>query len=260
MTQKIDRVYLIGLGGIGTLLAEQLDKLLTYNINVTSDITLIDGDEFDTHSNIVKAEVSLETSGNTTVKGNITRQLFDPIYSGHNKAEATCLRLSHMPNLKYVPDYINKDSFMALLLQDNGDRYINVVISAVDNEATRKEIILGLEELGPRFNFIYINVGNSLDTAHCSIWAKINGIYKFTNPLSRYANLANPSDTVPGRCSVLEASTPQLISANASAALLVLNTFQNILDNQPIHEEVNTYVRKSLTKPLGLPQRILNNN
>ena len=72
-------------------------------------------------------------------------------------------------------------------------------------------------------------------------------------------NLANPSDTVPGRCSVLEASTPQLISANASAALLVLTTFQNMLDGQPIYEEVNTYVRKMVTKPLGQPQVILTN-
>jgi hypothetical protein len=208
-------------------------------------------------SKVKKADVSLETSGNTTVKGNITRQLFDPIYSGYNKAEATCLRYSHMPNLKYVPEYIDKDSFMALLLQDNGDQYTNVVISAVDNEATRKEVILGLDELPA--NFIYINVGNSLDTAHCSVWARFVGQYKFTNPLLKYLNLANPSDTVPGRCSVLEASTPQLISANASAALLVLTTFQNMLDGQPIYEEVNTYVRKMITKPLGQPQVILTN-
>jgi hypothetical protein len=254
---KIDRVYLIGCGGIGSILIEPLAKLLMYHINGTADITLIDGDAWDESSTIKKADVSLQTSGNATTKGNITRQLFDPIYIGYNKAEATCLRYSHMPNLKYVPEYINKDSFMALLLQDNGDQYTNVVISAVDNEATRKEVILGLDELGT--NFIFINCGNSLDTAHCSVWAKIGGQYKFSNPLSRYANLANPSDNIPGRCSVLEASTPQLISANASAALLVITTFQNILDGEPIHEEVNTYVRKLKTKPLGIPQIILNN-
>jgi hypothetical protein len=257
MTNKIDRVYLIGAGGIGSILIEPLAKLLTYHVNGTSDITLIDGDQFDSESKIKQVDVSLENSGNNIIKGNITRQLFDPKYVGVNKAEATCLRLGHMPSLKYVPDYISKDSFMSLLMEDNGMNFVNVVISAVDNEATRKEVIDGLEELGPNFNFIYINVGNSLDTAHCSVWAKINNQYKFTSPLVRYANLANPSDTVPGRCSVLEASTPQLISANASAALLVLTTIQNILDREPVFEEVNTFVRKLKTKPLGIPQVVL---
>jgi tRNA A37 threonylcarbamoyladenosine dehydratase len=47
MVQKIDRVYLIGCGGIGSILIEPLAKLLTYHVNGTSDITLIDGDNFE---------------------------------------------------------------------------------------------------------------------------------------------------------------------------------------------------------------------
>lgn len=256
MINKIDRVYLLGVGGIGTSLAEPLCKLLTYHKNGTLDITLIDGDAFELNKKVAKDNISLETSGNMTDMGNITRQLFNPEHEGLNKAQATCLRLSYMPHIKYVPEYINKQSFTQLLLEDNGLQYTNLVISAVDNEATRKEVIEALDEL-TNLNFIYINSGNSLDTAHFSIWARLNNVYKFSNPLLRYANLANPSDVVPGRCSVQEASTPQLISANAAAANLVLMSIQNILDGLPVYEEVNTYVRLLKTKPLGTAQTII---
>lgn len=47
MSNKIDRVYLIGTGGIGSILVEPLCKLLTYHKNGTLDITLIDGDNFE---------------------------------------------------------------------------------------------------------------------------------------------------------------------------------------------------------------------
>lgn len=210
-------------------------------------------------SKVSKDNVSLETSGNLTSGGNITRQLFNPEHEGLNKALATSLRLSYMPHIKYIPEYINKESFTHLLLQDNGVNFVNVVISAVDNEATRKEVIEALDETA-NLNFVYINCGNSLDTAHLSVWTRLNNVYTFISPLRRYANLANPSDVVPGRCSTLEASTPQLISANNAAANLVLATMQNILDTQPIYEEVNSYIRSMKTRPLGNPQVILTNN
>lgn len=252
---KIDRVYLIGCGGTGTLVAEPLAKLLTYHKNGTQDITLIDGDRFDTLTRINKNEASLEATGNNIATGNITRQLFDPKYCGFNKAEATKLRLHYMPHIKDVPEYINRDSFSEILLQDSGRDYTNLVISAVDNEATRNEIINTLDEIS--INFIYLNPGNSLDTAHLSVWSKINNVYTFSNPLLRYENLRRPSDTIPGRCSVMEASTPQLISANFAAAQLVLITVQNILDNVPVYEEVNTNIRTLKTRPLGHPKNIL---
>jgi len=114
-------------------------------------------------------------------------------------------------------------------------------------------ILLSLEDCNNKHNlsFIYINCGNSLDTAHVSVWAIIKGTTYFSSPLVRYLDIANPEDLIPGRCSVAEPSTPQLITANNLSAHMVLQTVQNILDEVPVYEEVNGYVRQQIQKPLG---------
>lgn len=44
---SINRVYLVGVGGTGSHLLEPLSKLFVYHPQGCTDITVIDGDEFE---------------------------------------------------------------------------------------------------------------------------------------------------------------------------------------------------------------------
>lgn len=233
-SNKIDRVYLIGAGGIGSVLISPLARALIYHKRGTTDITLVEADKIEAK--------------------NIERQMFNSDHIGLNKAEALLTELhSTMPSLKYINEFVNKDITKDILLDDGGDKKLNVVITAVDNLATRHDVINALRECNENYalDFVFINCGNSYDSAHASIWAKVNNANYFSDPFRRYLEIAQPTDTIPGHCTEEAPSSPQLIAANNLAANFVLTYIQNLLDGEPVYEEVNGWLRRQLTKPLG---------
>lgn len=190
---------------------------------------------------------------------NAERQIFDHKYIGWSKAKAAEDRLSgSLPSIKSINDYIDFDKMNRILLSDNGQKKLNLVVTAVDNLATRKAVIDSLIDCNNKHNlsFIYVNCGNSLDTAHVSVWAMLKKTRYFLSPFDRYLDIANPEDLIPGRCSLAEPSTPQLITANNLSANMVLQTLQNILDGEPVYEEMNGYIRKQMQRPVGRPRII----
>ena len=135
---------------------------------------------------------------------------------------------------------------------DNENRWshnrdeVLLVITAVDNHATRKDIILALDEGGYN-NFVLISPGNTYDSGQVVLYAKWKGERKTVHPFDKYADLAEPEDTIPQQgdgCMDQTPSTPQLITANMGAAWGVLCEVSNLLDDKPWHEEVHYDCRK----------------
>jgi hypothetical protein len=213
---KINKAIVVGVGGTGTHLVEALGRLLSYHPDGCRNLALIDGDSYE--------------------EKNSERQLFDASYIDENKAAATGSRLDFLSPKVYA-EYVNQDRFGAILSEFAPNLEDNVlIIASVDNERTRHEILNALEA---RPNCIYISPGNERTTGHSVLWAKTNGVSRMTHPFERYENIRNPTDQIPGfSCQEEAVSFPQLIIANAYAAVTTLNLVQNILDDKPVSDEI----------------------
>jgi hypothetical protein len=219
---------LVGCGGTGSILAEPLARLLAYHKNGTRQMVLMDGDKFE--------------------KKNLVRQLFSPKLVGKNKAEVIANRLEGISNVKVVPSYINKTSFVAEMMSlPEPSKMVPLVITAVDNHASRKAIIEGLDDM-PLQDFACLIPGNELASGRVSVYLKYKGQVVTGHPLELYPEIKDPTDKIPGGCAKQAPSTPQLISANMGAALTCLEISQALLDGAGFHREIhfNTLTFKQL--------------
>lgn len=228
---KFDHVYLIGLGGTGSHLVGPLVKLLWHHPNGTGSVMLIDGDKYE--------------------RSNRNRQVFEETDLGENKAEASAGRVvGILGAATTVNEFVDKEKFTRILEGEKGSSVekdeVLLVITAVDNHATRKDIILALDEGGYQ-NFVLISPGNTYDSGQVILYVKWNGERKTVHPFDKYSDLADPEDTIPQQgdgCMDQTPSTPQLITANMGAAWSVLCEVSNLLDDKTWHEEVHYNCRK----------------
>jgi len=233
---KFEHVFLIGTGGIGSNLVEPLVRMLVYHKDGTKNITLIDGDKYE--------------------EKNQTRQLFDTRFVGVNKAKATAQRIAEaLIKVQVHEEYINKDKFIDLAHKTlNDTKAPFLVVTAVDNHATRKAIIEALDE-GEFPNFVFLSGGNGYHNGQILVYAKIRGEAGNTHPFDKYDDLKYPVDHIPGDpgCQDDAPAEPQLITANAAAALGLLWTTQAMLDDAEWYEELHFDSVRMKLMPQGDP-------
>jgi len=234
---KFKHVFLIGAGGTGSHLVGPLTQLLRFHPEGTNDVTVIDGDIYE--------------------NSNAIRQVFDEIQTGENKAQATAKRLNN-PNIRTIPQFIDQEIFGRILEKTIAKDDSFLVITAVDNHATRNAVIKALDE-GGYLNFYMISPGNSYDQGQVVLYVKEDGVEKTTHPFKKYNDIAEPADAIPGTtgCTRHIASTPQLITANMAAAWGVLATISNILDEKGWWEELHFNCRKIKLVPQGTVKGVL---
>lgn len=213
----IDRTLVIGAGGTGGQLIPSLARLLTYHPNANSTTFIADGDSFEDH--------------------NQERQICGPAQVGRNKAEvmAEFCRDIGLTSVCSVPRFINHDAIRQVL----GDACFPLVVSTVDNDATRAAIISVLEERTG--DWLHVTTGNADNSdgqfriSTSTHWhGVINGQPVGLNPALLFDNIAHPQDTIPsqGSCALQAPSAPQLISANALSSVMALLVIQNVLDDR----------------------------
>lgn len=213
----ITRTLVIGAGGTGGQLIPSLARLLEYHPNATGVVKIADGDVFE--------------------EKNQTRQLCGPDQLGRNKAEVLAEQCQAMglDTVDAIPEYLDKPALRRLLLKGS----LPMVISTVDNDATRKAVI---DVLGERSeDWIHVTTGNADDSdgqARISSSTHWHGVLDGKpfglNPALLFDNIASPSDAIPvhGTCANHAPSAPQLISANALSAAMALLVIQNLLDGR----------------------------
>lgn len=214
-----DGVIVVGSGGTGGHLIPALARLVSYHSvfdNSPPNVVIIDGDEFE--------------------EKNQTRQIVSSSDLGKNKAEAMAdfCRYQGLKNVESMGEYITQSSFECVLSQYDNP----LVISCVDNDATRKAMIDALNKVFKSSgDFFFISPGNSDGVEEVkgqTIWyGRINDTKYGIDPSLLYENISNPMDVIPrtGTCSANAPSRPQLISANFMAAATTLSVIQNLLDN-----------------------------
>lgn len=233
---KFKHVFLIGVGGTGSHLVGPLVQLLRFHPEGTNDITLIDGDIYE--------------------EKNLNRQQFSEEDLGENKARAHANRLNRK-TVRTISQYVDEEKFTRILEKtiDEDDNFL--VITAVDNHATRNAIISVIDEYD---NFMLISPGNAYDRGQIIVYAKENGEALTCHPFDKYADIADPEDHIPANnagCDQQVAATPQLITANMGAAWGVLVTVSNVLDDKGFYEELHFNCRKAKLVPQGTLKGVL---
>lgn len=211
----IARTLVIGAGGTGGQLIPSLARLLAYHPNADGNVWIADGDVFE--------------------EKNQNRQLCGPEQIGKNKANALSgFCISQGLSTAFLPSFLDKPALRRLLLKESG---CHLVVTTVDNDATRKAVIDVLEER--EGDWLHVTTGNADNSdsrgriSTSTHWhGRIDGQEIGLSPALLFDNIANPSDDIPvaGTCAAQAPSAPQLISANALSAVMALLVIQNLLD------------------------------
>lgn len=230
MTDKLT-VRVIGVGGIGSCLLDNLCRVLNYGCSMYAfeevDIGLVDGDIYE--------------------ENNKPRQRFE---ERGNKSEVTVQRLADsFPNLDFqaFPLYINDQNINTVL--DGAD----VVFLCVDNHKTRRMVCHYCVE---RDNVVLISGGNDSgedgslgQMGDVQVFIRKDGENKTLPPHEYHKEIENPPeddqhpDEVEEREGCLEEqqSAPQLLISNNFAATLMLNAFHGLVSglfDHPLADQV----------------------
>jgi len=193
-------IVLIGLGGIGSHLAEPLCRTLVYTNTPRTPhrVVLIDGDTYEEkNSERQRSQAHLR-------KTNATKESLVSLFPALRIEERTL--------------FINEDNVFVHL--NNND----IILLAVDNHATRKIVSDHVRTLQ---NAILISGGNEEFDGAIQVYERENGI-DLTPPLTKFhPEIEHPKNNhpeTPGCMALIETgSSPQLLTVNFMMAALMLN-------------------------------------
>jgi len=207
-------IKIIGLGGIGSILANQISRFLNYSTgDEVVTVTLVDGDTYEERN--AERQEFIQLGKKATVKQNELAAVFRNI------------------DYKSCPEYVDEDLLYELI--DEGD----IVFIAVDNHKTRKIISDHAKTLD---DILVISGGNELVDGNVQIYARKEGKDVTPSLTDYHPEINEPSDKLPSELSCEElakAGEPQLLFTNLSAATLMCWAFFNsVVRSKLQHSEV----------------------
>ncbi len=203
-------LILIGLGGIGSHLAEPICRTLVYTNTPRTPrrVILIDGDIYD--------------------EGNNERQRSQMLTQKTSATKESLVSLFPTLRIEARTLFINKDNVYVHL--NDGD----IILLAVDNHATRKIVSDHLRTLQ---NAILISGGNEETDGTVQVYERKNGV-DLTPPLTKFhPEIEHPKNNhpeTPGCMALIETGSPQLLTVNFMMAALMLNAITLWLHEKPI--------------------------
>ena len=220
------RVVIVGLGGIGSNLAEPLCRVLAYTDNEKSPkrVILIDGKAYK--------------------ERNRERQKFSALA---NKAETTKEWLEPMfteLSIEAKPSFVDSNNILALIRE--GD----VVFLGCDNHATRNLVSGHVASLD---NALLISGGNELYDGNVQIYERRDGKDITPSLTLQHPEIENPSDRNPAELSCEElakAGDLQLLAVNLTIATLMLNAFIAWLNDFSPYYEMYFDLRTGNMRPV----------
>jgi molybdopterin/thiamine biosynthesis adenylyltransferase len=219
----IKNVVIVGLGGVGTRLAQPLCQYLVYK-HPDSRVILIDGDNFEPR--------------------NAERQVFTEL---GNKAEVTSAELQiAFPNLKIEAKsrFLTEDNVFVYVQEDS------CVFCCVDNHASRK---LLSDHCGELDNVVLISGGNDFDDGNIQVYIRKDG-KDVTDPLTHlHSEIAHPKDKNPAELSCEQRAatgTPQLLFANLKVASEMANAFYVVTVKGVVYNELYFDLKTGAQRPI----------
>lgn len=195
------KIVIVGLGGIGSALCDNLGRYLNHATDLSSHVLLVDGDEYELK--------------------NKERQTFNQV---GNKADVKCseLRLK-FGNVEFtsVPNFINTSNIGDIISNDD------IVFLCVDNHVTRQIVSVYCEGLK---DVILISGGNEYLDGNVQLFQRKGGNNVTATLLDYHPEIENADDKSPEdmSCEELSKSAPQLLFTNLTAATIMCWMFYAI--------------------------------
>jgi molybdopterin/thiamine biosynthesis adenylyltransferase len=193
-------IKIIGLGGVGSILAERLCRFVNYTRDLNANITLVDGDEYE--------------------QKNYERQEFSTF---GNKAEVKASDLDiQFPDIQ-IDTY---PAFVNVVTTSDVIREGDIVFLCVDNHKTRNIVNNYCKQLS---DVTLISGGNELVDGNVQVYIRANGKDMTPDIASYHPEIANPEDQLPEEmsCEELSNSEPQLYFTNLGVATIMCWSFYN---------------------------------
>ena len=195
-------IVIIGLGGVGSILSERLCRFLNFSKDLTADILLVDGDEYETK--------------------NFERQEFTRM---GNKADIKATELTmKFSNIRFdvFEAFISKDNISEVIME--GD----IVFLCVDNHKSRMIVSNYCKELK---NITLISGGNEYTDGNVQIYLRKEGKDLTPDLCAYHPEIQNPDDKLPDEmsCQELSESEPQLYFTNLGVATFMCWAFYNVV-------------------------------
>ncbi len=194
-------IKIIGLGGIGSVLCDNLCRYLNFQKGGVYTVNLVDGDDYE-YKNTERQSFS-RLGNKSRVKVQDMRTMFDNI------------------SFREVPEFVTPENISRYIVE--GD----IVFLCVDNHKTRK---LVSDYAGTINDLLVISGGNEFTDGNVQIYLRIGGEDKTPSLTDYHPEIANAGDKSPDEmsCEELAASDPQLLFTNLSVATIMCWAFYNI--------------------------------
>lgn len=195
-------IVIIGLGGVGSILSERLCRFLNFSKDLTADILLVDGDEYETK--------------------NFERQEFTRM---GNKADIKATELTmKFSNIRF-------DVFDAFISEENIGEVIiegDIVFLCVDNHKSRMIVSNYCKKLK---DITLISGGNEYTDGNVQIYLRKGGKDLTPDLCAYHPEIENPDDKLPDEmsCQELSESEPQLYFTNLGVATFMCWAFYNVV-------------------------------
>jgi len=207
----IEKIVVIGLGGIGSFLALVLCRYLNF-VSYCKKVVLVDGDRYS--------------------RGNLERQNIKVTDETRNKAETQAEQFKNLfgeLTMVAVPEFVTEKNVSEIITERS------IVFLAVDNHTTRKIVSDQCKRLQ---DVILISGGNELIDGNVQVYLKKNGRSRNPSIEKFHPEIEFPKDRNPAEISCEELArmpgSEQIIFTNLMAACLMLNVFHTIATERPL--------------------------
>lgn len=218
MSRKSIDVVIIGLGGVGSILANKISRFLNYDKRIFPALTLVDGDTYEYK--------------------NLERQEFTTFGNKAETKQKELIRKFKRLKVEALNMYIDEDSVSKVIKESS------IVFLAVDNHKSRMIVSNYCKQLN---NVVLISGGNEYIDGNAQLYLRKGGI-DLTPDLCKYhPEIKSPEDKLPGEmsCQELAESEPQLYFTNLTVATIMCWLFYNaVINNKYTKSEVYFDIEK----------------
>jgi len=218
-------IFVVGAGGTGSQLLPFLTQLLA-NLNEDKDIDLciIDGDLFEQKNKRNQKCLDRDIGEN---KAKVTAERYQRIYSDYK--------------ISYYDGFIKTEEDLAILInqKERSMNYVPIIVSCVDNNATRKMLDSIFHKLS---TVVYIDSGNGTDNMVGQVVTglRLKGRTILPPVSSVFPEIKEDKDTIENAtgCANNVGEAPQNIATNVMAAQTLFSVLNKLLSFEIIKEHM----------------------
>jgi len=207
------KIVIIGLGGVGSILCDNLSRYLNYS-DINASVSLIDGDYYETKNN--ERQTFIRLGDKAAVKSAEMSLKFNKV------------------TFQDFNEFINEDNVSSLILEDS------IVFICVDNHISRKIISDHCQTLN---NITVISGGNEYTDGNVQLYQRKGGVNVTASLTEYHPEIEYPEDQSPEdmSCEELSHSEPQLLFTNLTVATIMCWMFYAIHKEKDVTKHGEVY-------------------